>query len=351
MEQEIHFCTTSDNVSIAYASVGSGPPFVKAANWMNHLEFDWRSPVWRHLLDEFSSDHQLVRYDERGTGLSDRNVSELSLDVFVDDLAAVVGRLGLEKFPLLGISQGGPVAVAYAIRHPEKVSHLILFGSFASGWKRSNLDEKILENRRAQLTLIRQGWNSKNPAIRQLWTTLCIPDGRPEEAESFNELQRESVSPETAARIFDAIGDLDVREMLPLLEVPVLVLHSRGDSMVQFEEGRRLASMIPRAKFVPLESRNHLLMDHEPAWTVFVEEVRRFLGREVSMSEQITEVLQLKTCPSCSRTYADESLNYCLDDGARLVDISSRVDPSIDSNDYASTKILEPALIAPRGGD
>lgn len=278
MEQEIHFCTTSDNVSIAYASVGSGPPFVKAANWMNHLEFDWRSPVWRHLLDEFSSDHQLVRYDERGTGLSDRNVSELSLDVFVDDLAAVVGRLGLEKFPLLGISQGGPVAVAYAIRHPEKVSHLILFGSFASGWKRSNLDEKILENRRAQLTLIRQGWNSKNPAIRQLWTTLCIPDGRPEEAESFNELQRESVSPETAARIFDAIGDLDVREMLPLLEVPVLVLHSRGDSMVQFEEGRRLASMIPRAKFVPLESRNHLLMDHEPAWTVFVEEVRRFLG-------------------------------------------------------------------------
>ena len=294
MEQEIHFCTTSDNISIAYASVGTGPPFVKAANWMNHLEYDWRSPVWRHLLNEISRDHQLVRYDERGTGLSDRNVRELSLDVFVDDLEAVVDSLGLETFPLFGISQGGPVAAAYAVRHPEKVSHLILFGSFACGWKRSNLSEEILEKRRAQLTLIRQGWNSKNPAIRQLWTTLCIPDGHPDEAESFNELQRESVSPETAARIFDAIGDLDVRDMLPMLDVPTLVLHSRGDAMVQFEEGRRLASMIPRAKFVPLESRNHLLLQHEPAWDTFVGEVRRFLGREISKPQVNTQTLDVR---------------------------------------------------------
>lgn len=211
MGQEIHFCFASDKVGIAYSVTGNGTPFVKAANWMNHLEYDWQSPVWRHFLDNFAFDHQLVRYDQRGTGLSDRNISEFSLDRFVDDLEAVVNELDLKRFPLFGISQGGPVAVAYAFRHPEKVSQLIMFGSFATGWKKAGLSKKALENRLAQQTLIKQGWNSRNPAIRQFWTTLCIPDSGLDEAESFNELQRESVSPENAARIFDAIGDLDVR--------------------------------------------------------------------------------------------------------------------------------------------
>lgn len=317
MEQDIQFCTTSDHVCIAFARMGSGPPLVKAANWMNHLEMDLNSPVWRHLLAEFSRDQEFIRYDERGTGLSDRKVDDLSLDAFVRDLESVIDSVGVEQFPLLGISQGGPVAVAYSIRNPEKVSHLILFGSFASGWKRSDLDAKALENRKAQLTLIRQGWHSKNPAIRQLWTTLCIPEAHPGECDSFNEMQRESVSAETAARIFEAIGDLDVREMLPNLKVPVLVLHSRGDSMVNFEEGRRLASLIPGAKFVSLDSRNHLLMHHEPAWQRFVDEIRGFLGRPVAEVRTEVDTRLMKMCPMCRKVFGEEML-FCLDDGTPL---------------------------------
>jgi pimeloyl-ACP methyl ester carboxylesterase len=333
MKQEIQFCTTSDGVSIAYASVGTGPPLVKAANWMNHLELDWRSPVWRHLLDEFSRDQQLVRYDERGTGLSDRNPKEISQEALVRDLESVVDSLELERFPLLGISQGGPVAIAYAIKHPERVSHLVLFGSFAAGWKKSKLSPEVVAKQEAQLTLIRQGWSSKNPAIRQLWTTLCIPDARPHEAESFNHLQRESVSSENAARIFDTIGDLDVSEMLPRLKVSVLVLHSRGDATVPFEEGRRLAAMIPGARFVPLDSNDHLLMSHEPAWTVFVDEIRRFLGREIDRYETTQASVQRKRCLACGRVYRDISLNFCLDDGSFL-------SPASDEGEQQDTQIL-----------
>ncbi len=326
MEQEIKFCTTSDNVRIAYSSVGEGPPFVKAANWMNHLEYDWQSPVWNHLLHEFADDHQLVRYDERGTGLSDRNVEDLSLDAFVDDLSSVIEAVGVERFPLFGISQGGPVAVAYANRHPEKVSHLILLGSFATGWKKARLAPDDLEKRQAQMTLIKQGWNSKNPAIRQLWTTLCIPEANPDEAKSFNELQQASVSPDNAARIFEALGELDVHEILPKLNVPTLVFHARGDALVPFEEGRRLASMIPNSRFVTLESNNHLLLQHEAAWHVFASEVRKFLGREKSVTAAGTETRLFKVCPTCSRTYADDTLLYCLDDGTKLTGIEGFID-------------------------
>lgn len=335
MEQEIKFCTTSDDVRIAYSSVGNGPPFVKAANWMNHLEYDWQSPVWNHLLHEFASDHQLIRYDERGTGLSDRNVDDLSLDAFVDDLSAVIDAVDIDRFPLFGISQGGPVAVAYASRHPEKVSHLILLGSFAAGWKRAKLAADDLEKRQAQMTLIKQGWNSKNPAIRQLWTTLCIPEGNPEEARSFNELQQASVSPDNAARVFEAIGELDVNELLPKLNVPTLVLHARGDALVPFEEGRRLASLIPNSLFATLESNNHLLLEHEPAWPVFVSEVRKFLGREKPAQVPGTTTRLFKLCPTCRRTYADEDMLYCLDDGSVLTGIETGL-----ADDGANTMIL-----------
>ncbi|MFN0139526.1 MAG: alpha/beta fold hydrolase [Pyrinomonadaceae bacterium] len=335
MEQEIKFCTTTDSVRIAYSSVGNGPPFVKAANWMNHLEYDWQSPVWSHLLHEFASDHQLIRYDERGTGLSDRDVEDLSLDAFVDDLSAVIDAVGVERFPLFGISQGGPVAVAYANRHPEKVSHLILLGSFVTGWKKAKLSPDDLEKRQAQVTLIKQGWNSKNPAIRQLWTTLCIPEANPEEARSFNDLQQASVSPDNAARIFEAIGDLDVNELLPKLNVPTLVLHSRGDALVPFEEGRRLASLIPNSRFVTLESNNHLLLQHEAAWPVFVTEVRKFLGREKPAEARGTTTRLFRTCPTCSRTYADAEMIYCLDDGTKLTGMETGL-----ADDGANTMIL-----------
>jgi pimeloyl-ACP methyl ester carboxylesterase len=326
MKQQIQFCTSSDKVGIAYASVGTGPPFVKAANWMNHLELDWQSPVWSHLVQEVARDHLLIRYDERGTGLSDRDVDDLSLDAFVEDLRSVVEAVGVDQFTLLGISQGGPVAVEYACRYPEKVSKIILFGSFAAGWKKSALTADVVEKMKAQVTLIRQGWSSRNPAIRQIWTTLCLPGGTPEEANSFNELQRLSASPENAARIFEALGDFDVRDRLPELKVPVLVMHSRGDSLVRFEEGRRLASMIPDARFIPLESPNHLLMRHEPAWSVFVSEMRQFLGRELPPPGE-EKSSRMKRCSNCGRVYSDLSLNFCLEDGMSLSFESRGGDP------------------------
>lgn len=327
MEQQIRFCAAPDKTNIAYATVGTGPPLVKAANWMNHLEFDWRSPVWNHLMYEFAQDFRLVRYDERGTGLSDRDVSDLSLDSFVGDLEAVVDALKLERFPLFAISQGGPVAITYAHRHPERVSHLILHGSFAVGWRKADLAPEALAHREAQVVLIKQGWNSRNPAIRQLWTSLCIPDSTPEEAHSFNELQQASVSPENAASILEAIGEFDVREILPDLDVPTLVSHSRNDALVPFEEGRRMAALIPNAKFLSLESSNHLVLSHEPAWGVFLEEIREFLGcPERAAASSPT----LKECPSCSRAYTDPTLNYCLDDGSPLSAV----------NDGEATRIL-----------
>lgn len=328
MQQQIKFCTTPDNVRIAYSSVGSGPPLVKAANWMNHLEYDWTSPVWRHLMSEFAGDQQLIRYDERGTGLSDRRVEEFSLDAFVSDLESVIDAVGVERFPLLGISQGGAVAVSYAIKHPEKVSHLILHGTFATGWKRiPGLPKAIVERRNAEVMLIRHSWGLNNPAARQFWTTLCIPDGTPEEAQSFNEIQQLSVSAETAARIYEAIGDFDVAELLPELDLPVLVLHSRGDATVSYEDGRRMASMIRGARFVTLESKNHLLMEDEPSWPKFVSEVRTFLGRERQSDAADTPTVLFKICPACSRIYTDNSMLYCLDDGTQLANRADLSDP------------------------
>lgn len=279
MEQKIQFCTTDDGVRIAYATAGSGPPLVKAANWLNHLEFDWESPIWRHLLEEFAQDHLLVRYDERGNGLSDWNVEDLSFEAFVRDLESVVDAVGLERFPLLGISQGGAVAIAYAIRHPDRVSHLILYGAYARGWAERG-SPAVQEQREALMTLVRLGWGQDNPAFRQLWTTLYAPDATPEQVEWFNELQRVSTSPENAVRLFTEFSKMNVVDLLPQIKVPTIVLHCRKEAVVPFEEGRRLAALIPGAHFVPLEGRNHLLLQTEPAWNKFITEVRRFLGRD-----------------------------------------------------------------------
>ena len=276
-EQEIHFCTTADGVRIGYATSGQGPPLVKAANWLNHLEFDWQSPIWRHVLEEFGSDHLMVRYDERGNGLSDWQVKDLSLEALVRDLESVVDALGLDRFPILGISQGGPVAIAYAALHPEKVSHLILYGSFASLGGLSPEQKKL---GLTLLELIRLGWGQENPAFRQAWTSLYIPDGTAEQWQWFNELQRISTSPENAYRLFISIAQIDVTKLLPHVKAPTLVVHRRGDAVVPFELGRLLAASIPGARFAPLDGNNHLPLETEPAWPIFVTEVRRFLGAE-----------------------------------------------------------------------
>ncbi len=279
MEQQIHFCTTPDNVQIAYATVGVGPPIVKAANWLSHLEFDWQSPIWRHLLREFSRDHTLIRYDERGNGLSDWKVADLSFNAWVADLESVVDAAGVDRFPLLGISQGGAVAIAYAVRFPEKVSHLILYGAYARGWAQRESPDEI-EQRQAALTLVRLGWGKDNPAFRQMWTSLYAPDATPQQAQSFNDLQRISTSPENAVKLLNEMGNINVVDLLRQVKVPTLVLHCRDEAGVPFEEGRKLASTIPGARFVPLEGRNHLLLEGDPSWGTFVREIRRFIGAQ-----------------------------------------------------------------------
>ena len=277
-EQQIRFCTSSDGVRIAFATVGEGPPLVKAANWLSHLEFDWNSPVWSHWLRELSRDHTLIRYDERGCGLSDRDAEDYSLDAWVRDLEAVVDGLGLDRFPLLGLSQGGPIAIAYAVRHPERVSRLILYGSYSRGRSYRNLSAREHAERELMLQMIAVGWGQDHAAFRQVFTSLFIPEGTPEQTHWFNELQRVSATPESAARIARTFDELDVRQVATGVGVPTLVLHATGDLRIPFTEGRLLASLIPGARFVPLESRNHILLESEPAWLRFIREVRSFLG-------------------------------------------------------------------------
>jgi pimeloyl-ACP methyl ester carboxylesterase len=278
MEQDIRFCMTSDGVQIAYATVGSGPPLVKAPNWMHHLEYEWKSPIWRHLLKELARDHTLVRFDQRANGLSDWNVDEFSLDAFARDLATVVEAVGLERFPLLGISQGCAISIKYVVENPEKVSHLILYGGFARGrLKRSSPEVQDEEN--AMLTLMRVGWGQDNPAFRQMFTSRFIPGATKEQMDWFNELQRISVSPKNAILIRESINDIDITPLLSEIHVPTLVMHCRGDAVAPFEEGRRLAASIPNARFVPLDGDNHLILEHEPSWPRFLEEVRKFLEK------------------------------------------------------------------------
>jgi pimeloyl-ACP methyl ester carboxylesterase len=278
VEQDIRFCTATDGVRLAYATTGRGPPLVKVANWLSHLEVDGQSPVWRHWIRELSRDHMLVRYDERGCGLSDRNVDEFTLDAWVRDLEAVVDALALERFPLLGISQGGPIAIAYTARHPERVSQLILYGSYSRGRSHRNLSHREREERELMLRMIGVGWGQDHAAFRQVFTSLFIPDATPEQAHWFNELQRVSTTPDIAAKIVGAFDTLDIRPLAPRVDTPALVLHGTGDLRVPFEEGRLLASLLQGARLVPLDSRNHILLESEPAWSRFLSEVRAFLG-------------------------------------------------------------------------
>ena len=277
-EQEIRFCTSADGVRLAFASIGSGPPLIKTGNWMTHLEYDLESPIWRHLYRELSNGHTLIRYDARGNGLSDRDVEDVSLEARVADLEAVVDAAAVARFALFGVSQGCAVSVAYAARHPERLSHLVLYGGFAVGWAKRARTKAELEQSTAMLTLMRLGWGQENPAFRQLFTSQFVPGATKEQADWFNELQRVSTSPEDAVRNVEASGEYDVTALLPQVSVPTLVMHARDDARVPFDAGRRLAAGIPGARFVPLQSRNHLILEDEPAFARFMQEIRAFLA-------------------------------------------------------------------------
>jgi pimeloyl-ACP methyl ester carboxylesterase len=251
---------------------------MKTGNWMTHLEFDLESPIWRPLYRELAADHTLIRYDARGNGLSDRTVDEISFDAFVSDLEAVVDAAGLTRFALLGISQGCAVSIAYAVRHPERVSRLILYGGYALGWSKRARSAAQKEEDEAVLTLMRVGWGKENPAFRQVFTSQFMPGATKEQADWFNELQRITVTGDTAARIFTATGETDVTALLPRVSVPTLVLHARDDARVPFEAGRRMAAGVPGSRFVALTGRNHVFLESEPAFGQFLEHVRAFLA-------------------------------------------------------------------------
>jgi TolB-like protein/DNA-binding winged helix-turn-helix (wHTH) protein len=273
---ETRFCTTSDGARIAFGRIGDGPPMVWAAHWLSHLAFTWESPVWRHWPEEFAKDHSFVHYDERGNGLSDWNDSEFSVDAFVHDLEAVVDALRLDRFALLGSARGGPTAITYAARHPDRVSHLLLVNAFAQGWRiRGNAAE--IERREAMITLMQQSWTQDNPVSRQILTSLLLPDATSEEMGWFNDMQRVSTSAENAARLFRSVGDIDVVDLLQDVAAPTLVLHCRDDAVIPLEQGELIASRIAGARLVLLESRNHILLPRDPAWATFVSEARRFL--------------------------------------------------------------------------
>jgi pimeloyl-ACP methyl ester carboxylesterase/predicted ATPase/DNA-binding SARP family transcriptional activator/tRNA A-37 threonylcarbamoyl transferase component Bud32 len=295
LEQEIRFCRAPDGVQIAYATVGEGPPLVKAANWLSHLEYDWQSPIWSHWLSGLAKDRQLIRYDERGCGLSDWDVADMSFAAWVRDLETVVDTVGIERFPLLGISQGAAISIAYAARHPQRVSHLILYGGYARGRNNRDYSPEAQEETRVLLDLVRLGWGKEHPAFRQVFTSLFLPGGTAEQVHAFNELQRISSSPENAVRVMQGFSTIDVSELATQLDVPTLVLHARGDLRIPFAEGRLLASLIPGARFVPLESDNHVLLEHEPAWPQFLAAVRSFLDETAKPTPRQAPGVTLQT--------------------------------------------------------
>ena len=266
----IQFCRTSDGVRLAYAITGKGVPLVKAGRWLSHVEYDWDGPVYKHLFKDLSARCRLVRYDQRGNGLSDWDVREVSLDAFVRDLEAVVDACGIERFALLGMSAGSPVAIAYAARHPERLTHLMLHGSFASTM-RSDAEVE------AMATLMKEHWGRGNPAFRQMFTTAAMPDSSPEEKDWFNEQQRITASPENAVRFLRAIQAMDVRPVLSKVRVPTLVSHVRGDVTVPLESGRSVAASIPGARFAVIEGRNHILLERDPGSAQFKRELFAFL--------------------------------------------------------------------------
>jgi len=275
--QKIRVCTAKDGVQIAYAISGEGTPLVKAANWLSHLEHDAKSPMWRHWWKGLSCHHTLVRYDERANGLSDWGAADVSFEAWVGDLEAVVDDAGLDRFVLLGVSKGGAIATAYAHRHPDRVERLVMLGAFPQG-RRAAGDPEWLKRAELEAQLVELGWGRENPAFRQLFSKLFFPDADPERIEWFNELQRVSASPENAARIMRASWDIDVRDIARELRVPTLIFHSQNEERVPVEAGRYFASLIPGAEFVPLSSRNHIPLEHEPAWRQFLEAFRAFTG-------------------------------------------------------------------------
>lgn len=277
----IRYVRASDGVQLAWAHSGTGMPLVKAATWLTHLEHDVESPVWHHWTSFLADHFSYVRYDERGCGMSDWDVSDLSLERRVADLETVIAAAGLdEPFTLMGMSQGATVCVAYAVKHPRRVARMILCGGYVRGALKRT-DEEANRMYSAIIDLSRL-WGSDNPAFRQVFTSRFIPGGTDEQLRWFNDLCLKTVSPDLAATLLRARAETDISALLPLVRTPTLILHAREDVIAPITEGRALATGIAGSQFVELESRNHVLLEHEPAWAKFKEAVLAFTGQTSS---------------------------------------------------------------------
>ena len=279
IRQQIRYVRTRDGVQLAWADAGQGPLLVKAANWLTHLEYDWESPVWSHWMRFFSEHFRFLRYDERCCGMTDWNVGDVSFERWVEDLETVIETAvpSDRKVFLLGISQGGAACIPFAARHPERVAGLILYGTYAKGYSRRG-DPAAEQECLAIAELARLGWGRDNPVFRQVFTARFIPDAKAEQVSWFNDLCKKTTSPDIAAELLIARGRVEVSEYLAQLRVPTLVLHARGDQVVPFSAGRYVATGIPGAQFVELDSRNHVLLEGEPAWERFKQAVLEFAG-------------------------------------------------------------------------
>jgi pimeloyl-ACP methyl ester carboxylesterase len=274
VKQQIGFCTTTDGVRIAYGSVGKGSPIIRTSHWMTHIDHDYSMPIWRHTLLTLSQHHQLISYDARGEGLSQREVGDISFDGWKRDLEAVVEALGHQRFALFGASQGAATAIDYAVRNPDRVTHLILYGGFANPDIRWKDPEQLVLARK----LICQGWGSEHNESRQWFTSRFMPDGTAAQFRAFNRMQRLSATPDVAERHLVAAADIRIDELLPRVSTPTIVLHCRDDIVAPVECGEELAAKIPGARFVPLDGSDHLFLPGSSAHRRFAEEVAEFLG-------------------------------------------------------------------------
>jgi pimeloyl-ACP methyl ester carboxylesterase/DNA-binding CsgD family transcriptional regulator len=301
--QRIRYVQTPDETRLAWAESGAGPVIVKAANWLTHLEYEWDSPVWQHWIRFFSAHSRFIRYDDRGCGMSEWKAGALSLDQWSGDLEAVINAAQPSgPVTLLGISQGAATCIQYAIRHPDRVARLILYGGYARGWLVRG-SEKSRRSYQAMLDLLHVGWGRDNPTTRQLFTSRFIPGGSPEQLQWFNDLCLKTTTGEIAFRLWEARGRVDVSGLLGEVRTPTLVLHARSDEVISVAEGRLIASGIAGAECVELDSRNHVLLEHEPAWQRFQEAVLAFLQLEqpaggpafAALSARERQVLTLMT--------------------------------------------------------
>jgi len=279
MQQSIRYLKTRDGVQLAWAVMGQGPSLIKAANWLTHLQYDLESPVWNHWIRFLAAHFRFTRYDERGCGMTQWQVPDVSLARWTDDLETVAAATQPEgNMAVLGISQGAATGIGYAVRYPHRVSHLILYGGYATGWARRG-DDEGLRRFSAIVELIRLGWGSENVAFRQVFTSRFVPDATPEQLDWFNDLCKRTTTPEVAAHLMIERSEIDVRDLLPQVRVPTLVIHAADDNVTPISASRELAAGIPNAEFVQLESRNHVLLEHEPAWSRFKDTVLEFTGQ------------------------------------------------------------------------